>query len=65
VDSGPEHVNSYSAKELNKTIYHRYRRYLREGHPWRSNEFNDSFNGKGEPIFKPPSRMDGWDWLAQ
>lgn len=62
---GPDHINSYSAKELDKIIYHGYRRYLPEGHPWRSSELASQFNGKVEPTTKPPLRMDGWDWLVQ
>jgi len=62
---GPNHVNSYSAKELDKIIYHGYRRFLPESHPWRSNEAASSFNGEFEASSKPPSRMDGWDWLVR
>jgi len=62
---GPEHVNSYFAKELDKIIYHGYRRYLPEEHPWRSKALAEEFNGEVEPTSKPPPIMDGWDWLVQ
>jgi len=59
-----EHVNFYSAKELDKIIYHGYCRYLPKGHPWRLDEFATHFNGEAEVSSKPLSRMDGWDWLV-
>jgi len=51
---GPNHENSYSAKELDKIIYHEYRSFLSEGHPWRSNKATNSFNIEMEASSKPP-----------
>jgi hypothetical protein len=61
---GPDEMPSYSALELGKVIYHGHRKYLPAGHPWRSEDHIQNFNGHVELSTEPPHRWNGWDWLA-